>query len=182
MFWGHGTQHVAGIFGICVLKVPSFLLTCPCSSTFRQAHHYQSLMVRPLSMAVPSSTIVAVDGQAWGKDSQTPTGSKCSLEHMKARRRHRSENGDSVSSPLLLPSDCWMKLLCVRLDHVGAPNTGTFSFILSLLYMVGVAIYVNVHACALCQWPHPCRLDRLFHESFLCEISILLPWKFPAIR
>ena len=39
-----------------------------------------------------------------------------------------------------------------------------------LLYVVGVTVYVIVHACALCQWPHPCRL---FHESFLHEISIL---------
>ena len=60
--------------------------------------------------------------------------------------------------------------------------TGSFLFILLiswLWYMVGVTIYVNVHACTLCQWPYPCRLVRLFHESFLREIFIL--WQFVKV-
>ena len=62
----------------------------------------------------------------------------------------------------------------VRLDRVGAPSTGSFFISISwLLYVVGVTVYVILHTCALCQWPHPCRLDRLFHESFLRKISIL---------
>ena len=53
----------------------------------------------------------------------------------------------------------------------------------------GGCIYVNVCACALRQWPHPCRLVRSFHKSFLHEIftlclfaKVFLPRKFPAIQ
>ena len=54
--------------------------------------------------------------------------------------------------------------------------------------MVGVTIYVNVYACALCQWPHPYRLARQFHEFSSRNLHSLpirekfLPRKFPTIR
>ena len=66
---------------------------------------------------------------------------KCGLE------TGRGVRCDSISSPLLLPIDRWRKVLCACLNHLGAPHLQTRSFS-RLWWMMGVIIYINVHACA----------------------------------
>ena len=88
--------------------LPFDRLTCPCSSTFRQAHDESSLPKSDglaLSTVVPSLSIIAVNRQAWGEDTLTPTRSKCSPEQGEGMDR-KTDHGvryDSISSPLLLP-------------------------------------------------------------------------------
>ena len=92
-FWGCGTQHAAAIFGACVLKVPSFVRLINMSLL----KYFQTSSSPPksdgsLSTVVPSSSIVAVNRQAWGEDTRTLT-SKCGrYENSPLRRRHGSEN------------------------------------------------------------------------------------------
>ena len=124
-----------------------------------------SLLPQSDGPLVPPSSIVAVNRQAWGKDNQTLNPS---AEHMKASppRRHRLENGlqSTVWQRQFTTSlTNWMKVPRVRLHRVGAPNTGSFLFILLIswllyMYVVGVNYlrkcvrYVNGHSHA--DWIH----------------------------
>ena len=138
----------------------------------------------PLSTVVSSSSIVAEVKQIKQARGEKTRGHRHpSTEHMKPslpKRRHRLETGrgvrcDSVSLPLLLPLIAEGKYHVYMYTSQSAFTACTgllFVLLISWLwYMMGVTIYINVHACALCQWPQPCRLVRLFHEVFFAKSS-----------
>ena len=100
IFWGVACntwqEYLAHTYSRCHL--PFDRLTCPCSSTFRQAHCHRSLMVGPLRGRHPDTDQI-----------QARPGT---------RRRHGSENGprntawERQFTTSLTWIDRWMKLPC----------------------------------------------------------------------
>ena len=119
----------------------------------------------PLLMVVPSSSIVAVDRQVQGENTQTPTSKSGIYESFipeKAWIGKRAVEYDVTASFLHFS----YQLIAEGKYCVYVSIGGLFSF-LDQLVMSGCDYLRN---CARCQWPHQCRL---FHASFFHKIFIL---------
>ena len=86
-FGGRGMQHAAGIFGTCILKVPSIDMSL---LKYFQTSSSLPKSDGPFLTIVHSSSIVAVNRQAWGN---SPGHRHPSTEASPPRRWHGSENG-----------------------------------------------------------------------------------------
>ena len=109
--WGRGTQHTAGIFGTCVLKVLSIdrhvlaqILSDKLITTKVWWSQLFPLWVLSVRGIHPDTDIQArkLHPRREGTGQKTGHGVWC----------------DSVSSPFLLPIDRWLKVPRVRLHHV----------------------------------------------------------------